>query len=164
MTSPEVALNTLLHRGDLTIATAESCTGGLVSARLTSVSGSSAYFMGGVVAYSNQAKADLLGVPIDLLESVGAVSQECAMAMAAGARRALRADLAVSTTGIAGPTGATERKPVGLVYVAVAGAQEIQAQELRLTGDRGAVIEAATEAALNMVLAAVQQAQQHLRS
>lgn len=155
VTSPEVAIHALLNRGGSMIATAESCTGGMVSARLTAVAGSSAYFQGGIVSYSNQAKVDLLGVPVDLLEQVGAVSQECAMAMAVGARRALHADLAVSTTGIAGPTGATARKPVGLVYIAVAGASEIQAQELRLTGDRTAIIEAATAAALDMLLTAV---------
>jgi PncC family amidohydrolase len=125
MTEPahERRLNDLLAtHDDVTLATAESCSGGGVAARVTSVAGSSIYFLGGVVAYANDAKADVLGVPRTILETRGAVSPECAAAMAEGARRLFGATLAVSTTGIAGPGGGTPRKPVGLVYLALAGA------------------------------------------
>jgi PncC family amidohydrolase len=155
LTPPEIALHSLLHAGSLTIGTAESCTGGLVAARLTSISGSSKYVQGGIVAYSNQAKADLLGVSTEILQKLGAVSEECAIAMAEGARVALKADVAVSTTGIAGPTGATERKPIGLVYVAVATSRGTQGRELHLTGDRRAITEAAAETALEALLTTV---------
>ena len=101
------------------IATAESCTGGLLASLLTSVPGASVAFLGGVVAYSNQVKVSQLGVPADLLEQVGAVSEEVALAMAEGVRRALGAHLGVGITGVAGP-GHSELKPPGLVYVALA--------------------------------------------
>lgn len=136
----------------LTIATAESCTGGGVAAALTSLAGSSDYVMGGIVSYSNAAKANLLGVSQDILDTRGAVSPECARAMAEGARRALDANLAVSTTGIAGPGGGTARKPVGLVYIAVADHKGATAVEHHFSGDRAAVTSAATEAALAMLL------------
>ncbi|MGC8473481.1 MAG: CinA family protein [Candidatus Dormibacteria bacterium] len=113
----------VVHRASLppatSIATAESCTGGLLASLLTSVPGASAAFLGGVVAYSNQVKVSQLGVPADLLEQVGAVSEEVALAMAKGVRRALGADLGVGITGVAGP-GHSEMKPPGLVYVALA--------------------------------------------
>lgn len=139
-------------KSPLTIATAESCTGGGVAAALTSLAGSSDYVMGGIVSYSNDAKANLLGVPQEILETRGAVSPECARAMAEGARHALGTDLAVSTTGIAGPSGGTARKPVGLVYIAVADHKGATAAEHHFTGDRAAVTSAATEAALAMLL------------
>ena len=103
----------------LRIATAESCTGGLVGARLTDVAGASDVYAGGVIAYSNEVKERRLGVPVALLEQHGAVSAETAEAMAAGAHRELGAEVAVAVTGIAGPDGGTEEKPVGLVYIAV---------------------------------------------
>ena len=140
----------------LTIATAESCTGGGVAAALTSLAGSSDYVMGGIVSYSNAAKANLLGVPQEILDTRGAVSPECAQAMAEGARRALETDLAVSTTGIAGPGGGTARKPVGLVYIAVADSEGTTAVEHHFTGDRVAVTSAATVAALAMLLERIQ--------
>ena len=136
----------------LTIATAESCTGGGVAAALTALAGSSDYVMGGIVSYSNAAKANLLGVPQEILATRGAVSPECAQAMAQGARRAFGTDLAVSTTGIAGPGGGTTRKPVGLVYIAVADQDGATAAEHHFQGDRTAVTSAATEAALAMLL------------
>jgi PncC family amidohydrolase len=136
----------------LTVATAESCTGGNVAAALTSLAGSSDYVMGGIVSYSNAAKANLLGVSQEILDTRGAVSPECAQAMAEGARRALDTDLAVSTTGIAGPGGGTTRKPVGLVYIAVADHDGAAVTEHHFTGDRVAVTSAATEAALVMLL------------
>ncbi len=139
-------------KSPLTIATAESCTGGGVAAALTSLAGSSDYVMGGIVSYSNAAKADLLGVSQEILDTRGAVSPECARAMAEGARRALGTDLAVSTTGIAGPGGGTPRKPVGLVYIALADHAGVTAMEHHFAGDRAAVTSAATEAALAMLL------------
>ena len=116
------------------IATAESCTGGLLASLLTSVPGASAAFLGGVVAYSNQVKVSQLGVPADLLEQVGAVSEEVALAMAEGVRRALGAHLGVGITGVAGP-GHSELKPPGLVYVALAAPGE--ARCVKLVDDLG---------------------------
>jgi len=153
---PEQRINAILVSGAsgqprLTVATAESCTGGNVAGRLTSLAGSSEYVLGGIVAYSNQAKQSLLGVSAETLSTRGAVSAECAREMAEGARRAFDADLAVSTTGIAGPGGATQRKPVGLVYVALAGPEGTTAEEFHFPGGRASVTQAATEAALLML-------------
>jgi nicotinamide-nucleotide amidase len=120
----------------LTIATAESCTGGLVGARLTSVAGSSDVYVGGVVAYSNGVKEGQLGVPHDVLERHGAVSAESAAAMAAGARAALHADVGAAVTGVAGPGGGSAEKPVGLVFIHVEGNGEQLATRLDLPGDR----------------------------
>lgn len=116
----EVVVGRLLAERGKTIAVAESCTGGLLAEKLTRVPGSSAYFLGGVVAYSNEAKTSLLGVPAELIEQHGAVSHEVARAMAEGARERFGADFGVSTTGISGPDGGTEEKPVGLVCVGIA--------------------------------------------
>jgi nicotinamide-nucleotide amidase len=141
-----------------TLATAESCTGGLVSAALTGLAGSSAWYLGGIVAYSNSLKTRLLGVPPDLLAAHGAVSPETATAMAAGARQKTGADFAIAVTGIAGPGGGTAEKPVGLVYMAIAGPAGIHAFEHRFAGPRAEIRAAATEAALRHVLAAATQA------
>ena len=127
-----------------------------MAGRITAVAGSSAYFLGGVVAYANSAKCDLLGVSADTLASRGAVSAECARAMAEGARRVFGADLAVATTGIAGPGGGTARKPVGLVFLAAAGPGGVTVAEHHFPGDRAAVTAAATEAALRLLLARVE--------
>jgi nicotinamide-nucleotide amidase len=135
----------------LTIATAESCTGGLVSARLTSVPGSSDAFVGALVAYDDRLKLDGLGVPADVLERHGAVSAETAAAMAGGARQALGADVAVSVTGVAGPGGGTEAKPVGLVYLHAETPDASQGVELRLPGDRDAVRRRAAASALHLL-------------
>jgi PncC family amidohydrolase len=155
--SAETRINSLLALPDggqslITVATAESLTGGNVSARITAISGSSSYFLGGIVAYSNAAKASLLGVAEETLATRGAVSAECAREMAEGARRAFGADLAVATTGIAGPSGATERKPVGLVYIALAGPDGVTTEEFRFPGGRAVVTDASTEAVLLMLL------------
>ena len=157
----EVRLNALLAAAEgapsrATLATAESCTGGNVAARITAISGASDYFLGGIVAYANEAKINLLGVSRETLATRGAVSAECAREMAEGARRALAADFAVSTTGIAGPTGATARKPVGLVYVALAGPDGTRVEEFHFPGGRAIVTDAATEAALLMLLRGVE--------
>ncbi|MGA9349576.1 MAG: CinA family protein [Anaerolineae bacterium] len=141
----------LLTEQGLTIAVAESCTGGLIAHRLTNVSGSSAYFMGGVVAYSNEVKEQVLGVSGETLSVHGAVSEECAREMARGARRLFGTDVAISSTGIAGPTGGTPQKPVGLVYMALA-AQDIERCERHLwRGDRLENKRQTCEAALEML-------------
>jgi nicotinamide-nucleotide amidase len=138
--------------GGLTLATAESCTGGLVAARLTSVPGSSDVFLGGVVSYADEVKVGELDVPEGLLRAHGAVSPEVAAAMAEGARSRLGADVAVSVTGIAGPGGATADKPVGLVYLSVAGPEGARRDaDLNLPGDRATVRSRATVAALHLV-------------
>jgi nicotinamide-nucleotide amidase len=146
----ELILEAARARG-LSLAVAESCTGGLVAARLTSVPGASDVFRGGVVAYENEVKADQLGVPEETLAAHGAVSAETAAAMASGARSAFAADVAVSTTGIAGPGGGTPDKPVGLVYLHVEGADAHESAEIRFNGDREAVRRRATTAALHLL-------------
>src|SRR5205823_6660676 len=116
----EIVLELCRARG-LTLATAESCTGGMVAERITSIPGSSDVFIGAIVAYADEVKAHELAVPAEVLERHGAVSAETAAAMASGARERLGTDVAVSVTGIAGPGGGTETKPVGLVYLHAAG-------------------------------------------
>ena len=135
----------------LTLATAESCTGGLVSARLTAIPGSSAVYLGGVVAYSDEVKERELGVPARLLQEHGAVSAEAAQAMAQGVRERLGADVGVAVTGVAGPGGGTEEKPVGLVFVHAAGPDGEEARRTELPGDREMVRGRATAAALHLV-------------
>jgi nicotinamide-nucleotide amidase len=134
----EVVLGRLRGRGQ-TLATAESCTGGLVSAGLTAVAGASEVFVGGVVSYSNAIKERLLGVPRATLEACGAVSEEVARTMAAGARERLQADWGVAITGIAGPGGGTAEKPVGLVHWAVAGPGDVAHRQAVFGGGRDAV-------------------------
>ena len=140
-----------LGRG-LTVALAESCTGGLVAETITEVSGSSGYFLGSVVSYSNHAKAELLGVPAATLEAHGAVSAQAAASMAAGSRARFGSDLAASITGVAGPDGGSEAKPVGLVYVALADASGTDVRRLMLTGDRRSIREGAASAALEWLV------------
>jgi nicotinamide-nucleotide amidase len=146
----ELVLAAARDRG-LTVAVAESCTGGLVAGRLTSVPGASDVFRGALVAYDNDVKAAQLGVPDDILAAHGAVSAETAAAMAAGAQSLFDADVAVAVTGIAGPGGATEEKPVGLVYLHANGPSGEADREIRFTGDREAVRRRATVAALHLV-------------
>ncbi len=133
------------------IAVAESCTGGMLASRLTSVSGSSKAFVGGVIAYDNAVKIDRLGVDAGLIARVGAVSEEVARAMAAGVRHALRSQIGVGITGVAGPDGGTEDKPVGLVWIAVDLDGELVVHGGRFSGDRGEIRFRATQAALNMI-------------
>jgi PncC family amidohydrolase len=141
----------LIERG-LTLAVAESCTGGLVGHRLTNVPGSSACFLGGVVAYDNGVKAHVLGVDEGLLEREGAVSEPVAVAMALGVRRLLDADLAVSVTGVAGPSGGTPEKPVGTVFIALADRSgRTVARRFRWQGDRQANKERSAQAALDLL-------------
>ncbi|MCX2726709.1 CinA family protein [Thermomicrobium sp. 4228-Ro] len=147
----------ILTQRQLTLATAESCTGGLIGHLVTTVPGSSAYYLGGVIAYSNRVKETFLGVPAEVLRTVGAVSRECAEAMARGARERFGSDYAVATTGIAGPSGGTPSKPVGLVYVACAGPHGVTVEEYRFVGTRWENIEQAAEAALRLLLKAVRE-------
>jgi len=146
----ELVVDLLRERG-LTLATAESCTGGLVATRITDVPGSSDVFLGSVVAYADSVKRDRLGVPEEVLATHGAVSAETAAAMAAGARAALGADIAVSVTGVAGPGGGTEEKPVGLVYLHAAGPAGELARRLDFPGDRETIRLRAAVAALHLV-------------
>jgi PncC family amidohydrolase len=140
-----------------TVATAESCTGGLVAHVLTEVPGASGYVRGGIVAYSDEVKRALLGVPASVLEAHGAVSAQVAVAMAEGAREALGADLAVAVTGVAGPDGGSAAKPVGLVYVAVAGGEgPAEVRRLHWPGDRAENKRSSAEAAIELLLVRVE--------
>jgi len=145
----DVVLDLLKTKG-LTLATAESCTGGMIAQRVTDLPGASQVFVGGVVSYTDAVKRAALGVPQETLETYGAVSPQVAQAMALGARKALGADLAVSTTGLAGPTGDDRGNPVGLVYVALATPEGCAVQELHLGPNRHRVRLMATLHALDM--------------
>ena len=147
----EDAVGRLLIERGLTLATAESCTGGLLGNRITNVAGSSEYYLGGIVSYSDSAKMNLLGVSNETLKEFGAVSEETAQEMAAGARRVLQSDVGVSITGIAGPTGGTEDKPVGLVYIAVDVAGDVAVRKFVFSEDRRYNKELSAQAALNLV-------------
>ncbi len=149
----DLGIGALLLRHGMTIVTAESCTGGLVAAHIVGVSGSSAYFLGGIVSYSNDAKHRLLGVPDLMLERYGAVSADVALAMARGVRRKIGADIGIATTGIAGPGGATPTKPVGLVYTALAAEGVERCRRHLWQGDRLENILASAEAALRLTRA-----------
>ena len=151
MTSPEQAVGELLQRVRASLAVAESCTGGMLGARVTSVSGSSAYFLGGIIAYSNASKVRDLGVDPSILETEGAVSEPVAAQMALGVQRRFNADYALSVTGIAGPGGGSERKPVGLVYVALADPAQCSVNCFQFAGDRAAVREQTVAAALDLL-------------
>ena len=149
---PERRIGELLSQRGWTLAVAESCTGGLLGHRITNVSGSSAYFQGGVISYSNEAKESILGVPHEILEEYGAVSKETALAMAQRARQLFSTDIAMSVTGIAGPTGGTPEKPVGLVYIALA-AEGVDLWEKHIwNGDREENKRQSAQAALRLLL------------
>ncbi|GAB4244784.1 MAG: competence/damage-inducible protein A [Thermoleophilia bacterium] len=141
----------LLRERGLTLTTAESCTGGLAGKLLTDVPGSSAYYLGGAVAYSNRLKTLLLGVPESLLAAHGAVSPETAASMALGAREQMESDCAVSVTGIAGPDGGTPEKPVGLVYVATAVGEDVKVRQLTLFRSREDIRQRAAHSALDQL-------------
>jgi nicotinamide-nucleotide amidase len=145
------AIAGLLERHQKTLAVAESCTGGLVGHYLTEVPGISRVLLEDLVTYSNEAKVELLHVPWETIQAVGAVSEEVAAAMAAGVRRRAKADIGLSTTGIAGPTGAGPHKPVGLVYTGLATDQVTRVERLKLVGDRQVVKDRAAKSALNML-------------
>lgn len=150
MTVAEKLVALLTARG-LSCATAESCTGGGVGAAITAVPGASAAYLGGVVSYDNAVKRGLLGVSPATLETVGAVSAETAAQMADGVRRLLKADLAVSVTGIAGPDGGSAEKPVGLVWFGLATAGGVRTERAIFAGDRAAVRAAAVTHALGLL-------------
>jgi PncC family amidohydrolase len=137
------------HR--LTISVAESCTGGFLGHRITNIPGSSRYFMGGVIAYDNEAKVALLGVPRELIEREGAVSREVCLAMARAVRRILQTDVALSITGIAGPGGGTPTKPVGTTYVALVAPGFERCEHYVWQGDRASNKVRSTEAALRLL-------------
>jgi PncC family amidohydrolase len=145
----------LRDRSDISIGTAESCTGGNIVRRLVTQDGSSAYVAGGIVAYANDIKERVLGVPAATLQNPGAVSEETARAMAEGAATLLGATFAVSSTGIAGPAGGTARKPVGLVYLGLASPRGSHVERHVFPGSRLEIIDAATDRALNLLLDAV---------
>lgn len=140
----------------LTLAAAESCTGGLTAKRLTDVPGASAVFLGGVVSYTNGVKERTLGVPHDMLEEYGAVSGPVARAMAEGVRRLTCADLALSVTGVAGPDRDDRGHDVGTVYIALSAQNETTVQLLHLSGDRSAIRAAAVDEMFRMLLAYIQ--------
>ncbi|MBW2107713.1 MAG: CinA family protein [Deltaproteobacteria bacterium] len=140
----------LLNLGK-TIAVAESCTGGLISHRLTNVSGSSAYFEMGLITYSNRSKTAMLGVSADLIRSDGAVSEACVRAMASGVRVLAGTDLGLAVSGIAGPTGGTVEKPVGTVHLALASPEGVQAWRFLFQGDRESIKGRASDEALARV-------------
>ena len=148
----EEAIAPLLLAAKLTVGTAESCTGGLIGDRLTNVSGSSAYFYGGIISYDNSIKQNVLGVPADTLATVGAVSRETALAMAQGARRLLGVDIALSATGIAGPGGGSLEKPVGLVYIGLVAPDFARIERYVWAHDRIGNKQASAEAALQMLM------------
>jgi nicotinamide-nucleotide amidase len=134
------------------VCAAESCTGGLIAKTLTDLAGSSDWFERGFVTYSNQAKNEMLAVPVSLIEDYGAVSEAVATAMASGALRHSRADFSVAVTGVAGPGGGSDEKPVGTVWIAVASSDQLVARRYQFDGDRQAVREATLLAALKTLL------------
>ncbi len=140
-----------LNMKQKSVAVAESCTGGLLSERLTRVPGSSGYFLGGVVCYSNDLKTKLAGVPPALLETHGAVSKPVAQALAEGIRNRSGANIGIGITGVAGPSGGTPEKPVGLVYISLADERGTQVREFRFPGDRERIRHWATQAALELI-------------
>jgi len=147
----EHVVNRLMRDRALTLATAESCTGGMIADRITNVPGASEFFLRGFITYSNLSKQELLGVPIDTLEQHGAVSRETAEAMARGAREAARTDIAISATGIAGPDGGTDEKPVGTVWIGYADAEETIALKFNYADNRLRFKERASQAALELL-------------
>jgi len=149
--SLEQIVSYYLQMRSATLAVAESCTGGLLAERLTSVSGSSRYFMGGVVAYSNDLKVKLAEVPADLLDHFGAVSEQVAKALAEGIRKRCGTTLGLGITGVAGPTGGTAEKPVGLVYDALASESGTEVIQRNFPGDRQRIRFFASQQALDMV-------------
>ncbi|MDK1028753.1 MAG: CinA family protein [Anaerolineae bacterium] len=150
--SIEIILGQLLREKGLQLATAESCTGGLIADRITNIPGSSEYFRGGVVAYAYEAKVALLGVSWDTLREYGAVSEETVIEMARGARMALGSDIAVSVSGIAGPDGGLPDKPVGTTWIGLSSTDGDMAQKFVGEGDRLQIKSSSAEAALYFVV------------
>ncbi len=138
------------------LSTAESCTGGLISHRLTNIPGSSNYFDRGVIVYSNESKIDMIGVPQDVIIKNGAVSEQTAKAMAEGVRDLAKTDIGLAVTGIAGPGGGTKEKPVGLVYIGLASIRPTLVEKFNFSGGRQEIKKKTSDAALNMVLHALE--------
>lgn len=151
----EEQIGQLLQKHKLTMGTAESCTGGRIAHLITSVPGSSAYFLGGVVSYSNQVKHEVLKVSEESLEKYGAVSRPVVVQMVRGIQYLLHCDCAVATSGIAGPGGGTPDKPVGTVWIAAIYKDRLKASLFHFNGDRREIISQSSEAALAMLLASV---------
>lgn len=149
---PEVLIGDLLRARGLKLATAESCTGGLVGDRITNVAGSSDYYLGGAVAYAYEAKVALLGVSWDTLQTYGAVSREVVIEMSRGARKALSADVAVSVSGVAGPGGGSLDKPVGTVWMGLSAPEGKWARVHLFGGDRKQIKDSSAEAALQFLI------------
>lgn len=150
--SLETQIGKLLLERDLKLSLAESCTGGLISSRITDVPGSSEYFLGGIVAYAYEVKVDILGVSWDTLHQYGAVSRETVFEMARGARRTMNTDIAVSVSGIAGPGGSTPDKPVGTTWIGLVSEQGEWARRFQFDGDRVQNKASSAEAALQLLL------------
>ena len=145
-------LGTALTKRRWTIATVESCTGGGLAYRITAVPGTSAYYLGSIVAYANRVKADIVGVAPEIFDAHGAVSAQAAEAMAVNGRARLEADLCLAITGIAGPGGATPGKPVGTVFISASGPDETRTERFLFAGDREAIRQKAIDAALGLAL------------
>jgi nicotinamide-nucleotide amidase len=152
-------LASVLLRGHQKICAAESCTGGLIAKTFTDLAGSSDWFERGFVTYSNEAKSEMLAVPASIIEDYGAVSEAVATAMASGALRHSRADFSVAVTGVAGPGGGSDDKPVGVVWIALASAEQMFAKRHQFEGDRQAVRAATMQAAIELLLDLVESSQ-----
>jgi len=148
-------ISIILKEKNLKIASAESCTGGLISHNFTNISGSSEYFERGIVSYSNKAKIELLDVSENILEKYGTVSKQVAKAMAEGVRKKSDVDIGIATTGIAGPTGGTKDKPVGLVYIAISRINNTLVKKYQFLGNRLENKESTCKAALEMLLESI---------
>ena len=152
----EQKLGEELRKRKLTIAVAESCTGGLLGSRITDVAGSSEYFLGGVIAYQNEVKESLLRVPHEVIAAHGAVSPETAGAMASGCRELFKCDIAASITGIAGPGGGTVEKLVGLTYIGLATESGVVSHQFQWSGSRTQNKESSVRAAMELILSALE--------
>ena len=148
----ESAIGDVLKSKHCTLSAAESCTGGLISSLITSVPGSSEYYLGSVTSYANSVKQNVLGVPEEIIEQHGAVSSECVAAMADGVRRLMATDYAIATSGIAGPGGGSAEKPVGTVWVGVSSEKGTETYRLRFNSDRKRNIERFASSALHILL------------
>lgn len=148
----EVLVGELLTKRGLKLVTAESCTGGLIGHLITNVAGSSTYYLGGVTAYANEAKARLLGVRWETIEKYGAVSSETVIEMARGIRTALEADIGISVSGIAGPGGGSPEKPVGTVWIGLSSQREEYSRHYLWSGDRLAIKQQSAQASLSLLV------------
>jgi nicotinamide-nucleotide amidase len=157
----ESAIGEILKATGKTLSTAESCTGGMISSLITSVPGSSEYFLGSVTSYANSVKENVLGVPSKIIEKYGAVSSECVSAMAEGVRRLTGSDYSVATSGIAGPGGGSDQKPVGTVWIGVSSHMGTETFSLRFNSDRKRNIERFSSSALHILLKRIKNELKH---